>query len=342
MKSIDLKAGSGRSTIIVGASIRDAGAYCDTGRTVIVTDATVAAIHGSLFPKCPVVEIGTGEQCKTLRSVEALYAQFLRLEVDRSWSVLAIGGGVVCDVAGFAAATYLRGLSFGFVPTTLLAQVDAAVGGKNGVNLDGYKNAIGTFRQPSFVLCDPDLLATLPAPEVRSGVAEVIKTAAIGDGRLFSFMETMDAALLSFDRGGLEQVVHDALKVKCTIVQRDEKEQGERRKLNFGHTIGHAVEKAHGLRHGEAISIGMTAAARLSAARGLLSAADTERLEHLLGAFGLPTRSALDGAAVMDALRKDKKREGGVVHFVLLDAIGSATVAPLEIDECEAVVHDLC
>ncbi len=342
MRTIDLEGESGRSTVVIGASIRDAGAYCDADRTVIITDATVAAIHGRLFPKCPVIETGTGEQCKTLQTVAAIYKQLLNLEVDRSWWVLAIGGGVVCDVAGFAASTYLRGLRFGCIPTTLLAQADAGVGGKNGVNLNGYKNAIGTFRQPSFVLCDPDLLATLPASEVQSGIAEIIKAAAIGDARLFSFMETTEAALFSFDRTRLEQVVHDALKVKCGIVARDEKEQGERRKLNFGHTIGHAVEKVYGFRHGEAISIGMAVSARLSAARGLLSAADGQRLERLLAAFGLPTRAPLDGAAIMDALRKDKKREGNTVHFVLLDGIGSATVTPLSIDECEDVVHDLC
>lgn len=342
MRTIDLKGETGRSTIVIGASIRDAGIYCAADRTVIITDATVRAIHGRLFPECPVIEIGTGEQCKTLHTVASLYGQFLQLDTDRSWSVLAIGGGVVCDVAGFAASTYLRGLRFGCVPTTLLAQVDAAVGGKNGVNLNGYKNVIGTFSQPSFVLCDPVLLATLPASEVRSGVAEAIKAAVIGDARLFSLMETMEAALLPFDRNGIEQVVHDALKVKCDIVARDEKEQGERRKLNFGHTIGHAVEKAHGMRHGEAISIGMVVSARLSAARGLLSAADVKRLERLLAAFGLPTLTRLDGAAILDALRKDKKREVGVLHFVLLDAIGSATVAPLQIDEIGDVVHDLC
>jgi 3-dehydroquinate synthase len=342
MKIIDLRGEGGRSTVIIGASIADAGAYCDLNRTVIVTDTTVRAIHGRLFPGRPVIEIGTGEQCKTLKTVAAIYEQFLRLEVDRSWSVLAIGGGVVCDVAGFAASTYLRGLRFGCIPTTLLAQVDAGVGGKNGVNLNGYKNAVGTFNQPSFVLCDPDLLATLPASEVQSGIAELIKAAAIGDARLFSFMEATDAALFSLDRNKLEQVVHDALKVKCSIVARDEKEQGERRKLNFGHTVGHAVEKAHGLRHGEAVSIGMAVSARLSVARGLLSAPDGQRLERLLAVSGLPTRAPLDGAAVMDALRKDKKREGSVVHFVLLDGIGSATVTPLEIDEIEDVVHDLC
>ena len=176
--------------------------------------------------------------------------------------IVAIGGGIVCDVAGFAASTYMRGLSFGFVPTTLLAQVDASVGGKNGVNLHGYKNLVGTFAQPGFVLCDPELLRTLPTEEVRNGFAEVIKQAAIGDALLFSFLEAGPDAALSLDRAAIDRIVYDCLKVKTNIVKEDELETGERRKLNFGHTVGHAVEKVHGLRHGEAVSIGMMAAAR--------------------------------------------------------------------------------
>ncbi len=172
-------------------------------------------------------------------------------------------------------------------------------------------------------------------------VAELIKTATIGDASLFSFIETTGAGLLSLDRERLQYVVHDALKVKCDVVSRDEKERGERRKLNFGHTIGHAVEKVYGLTHGEAISIGMAFAGRLSAAHGLLPAADARRLEQVLAAFELPTGVRLDDA-VMDALRKDKKRQGGMIHFVLLDAIGSAAVMPLTIDEIEDAVHDLC
>ena len=177
------------SVVAVGESIKRLPSYHSGTRSVVITDRNVRGAHGHRFPTSSVIEIGLGEASKTLATVEEVYEAFLALEIDRASTVIAVGGGVVCDVAGFAASTYLRGLRFGFVPTTLLAQVDASVGGKNGVNLHAYKNLVGTFAQPAFVLCDFDLLGTLPAPEVRNGLAEVVKTAAIGDHELFSFLE---------------------------------------------------------------------------------------------------------------------------------------------------------
>jgi 3-dehydroquinate synthase len=344
MKELRLAGSSGESVVAVGESIARLEAYCGKGNTVIVTDGTVRSLHGHRFPAVPVIEIGEGEALKNLTTVQDVYTSFLRNDVDRSTSVVAIGGGIVCDVAGFAASTYLRGLPFGFVPTTLLAQVDASVGGKNGVNLDGYKNLIGTFSQPAFVLCDTDLLTTLPREELINGFAEVVKQAAIADPALFAFLEANVAGALALDGWVIEWVVHRCLEIKTAIVSRDEKEAGERRKLNFGHTLGHALEKVHHLRHGEAVSSGMVAAARLSAARGLLSDDGVERLEALLRCFGLPVRVPVpcDTAAVFEALKKDKKREGDRIHFVLLDAIGRARVEALTLAEIEGVTDDLC
>ena len=246
---------------------------------MIVTDGSVRSLYGDLFPPWEVIEIGIGERSKTLATVERIYEAFLQYEIDRSSFVVAIGGGLVCDVAGYAASTYLRGLRFGFVPTTLLAQVDASVGGKNGVNFKGYKNLVGTFTQPLFVLCDFALLKTLPEPELKNGFAEAIKTAAIGDAHLFSFLETAWKGALSLEPDVIERIVYDCLTVKSRIVSFDEREKGERRKLNFGHTVGHALEKVNHLRHGEAVSLGMVAAAKLSARRGFLTEDDVERLE---------------------------------------------------------------
>jgi 3-dehydroquinate synthase len=309
---------------------------------VIITDQTVRTLHGLRFPPWKVIEIGIGEGAKTLETVEAVYEAFLTHGVDRTSMVVAVGGGIACDVAGFAASTYLRGLPFGFVPTTLLAQVDASVGGKNGVNLRGYKNLVGTFGQPAFVLCDPDLLGTLPAAEVRNGFAEVIKQAAIGDGPLFSFLETAREKALSLDPATIDRIVYDCLRVKTGIVAQDELETGERRKLNFGHTLGHAVEKVHGLKHGEAVSIGMAAAARVSVRKGLLAQDEAARLEALLRAFGLPVAIDLDRDHVYDALKKDKKRAEDGLLFVLLDGIGSARMVPMGESEIEGVIDDLC
>ena len=333
---------SGSSTIAVGDSVENLDSYCRHANTVIVTDGPVRGLHGHRFPRFPVIEIGVGEESKTLRTVQDVYAGFLRSKVDRSSFIVAIGGGIVCDVAGFAASTYLRGVPFGFVPTTLLAQVDASVGGKNGVNLDGYKNLVGTFTQPNFVICDFDLLLTLPPAEVRNGLAEVVKQAVIGDRQFFAFLEGHCEQILSLHPGEVDRIVYDSLRIKTDVVSRDEKETGERRKLNFGHTIGHALEKVHHLRHGEAVGVGMVAAARLSVNRGLLSKRDADRLEALLVNLGLPVRATIDRTAVIDALSKDKKREDDVIHFVLLDAIGSARIVPLQIGEIEGIIDGLC
>jgi 3-dehydroquinate synthase len=325
--------------VAVGESIANVTAYCRSDTVLIITDHTVRTLHGHRFPPFPTIEIGMGEESKTLETVQEVYSAFLRNDVDRSSSIIAIGGGIVCDVAGLAASTYLRGLRFGFVPTTLLAQVDASVGGKNGVNLGGYKNLVGTFTQPGFVVCDPDLLQTLSREELINGFAEVVKQAAIGDRDFFAFLEDHVADALALAPEVIERVVYDSLRIKTAVVSRDEKETGERRKLNFGHTIGHALEKVHHLKHGEAVSVGMAAAARLSAAQGLLSAGDVARLEALLVRFGLPVKVPVDAALVVDALRKDKKREGDTIHFVLLDGIGSARVVPLTFGEIERIIQ---
>lgn len=341
MTEMHIDGASGRSTIMVGESIVRLASYCDDATGMIVTDGPVANLYRHRFPPWPVIEIGTGEESKTLKTVERLYEAFLAHEIDRSSLIVAIGGGIVCDVAGFAASTYLRGLSFGFVPTTLLAQVDAGVGGKNGVNFNGYKNLVGTFTQPSFVLCDPALLRTLPETEVKNGFAEAIKQAAIGDEALFVYLEEQCHKALSLDPAVVGHIVDASLVIKRKIVLADEREQGERRKLNFGHTVGHALETVGHLRHGEAVSIGMVAAARLSVESGLIREEDARRLEALLRRFGLPVSTEMNADLVRHALRKDKKRHNDQIHFVLLDGIGSARVVPVRIGELDGILDDL-
>ncbi len=304
-------------------------------KLVIVTDETVRRLHGARFPDAPVVEIGQGEASKTLTTVASLYERFLELELDRSSFVLAIGGGIVCDVAAFAASTWMRGIPFGLVPTTLIAQADAGIGGKNGVNLREYKNLVGVFRQPSFCLCDSSFLATLPDRELRCGLAEVIKHGAIAERALFEFVEEQAPALLGRDRDALDRVVSDSLQIKTAVVAADETEQGERRKLNFGHTLGHALERIAGLPHGEAVSVGMVLAARLSVHRGMLESKEADRLEALLRRVGLPTSASLDTAAVMDAVRRDKKRQGERIHMALLAELGRAEIVEVGFDEIE-------
>ena len=332
---------SGTCAIAVGEKISRLRNYTGSGSLAIITDSTVRRIHGKLFPEAEVIEIGIGEGAKTLSTVNGIYMKFLEIEADRSFFVVGIGGGIVCDVAGFAASTYIRGLRCGFVPTTLIAQADAAVGGKNGVNLEGYKNLIGTIRQPEFVLCDISLLSTLPLRELRCGFAEIIKAGCIADAKLFTFLEENSAATLSLKQTAIEKAMHDALAVKVGIVSRDENEKGERMKLNFGHTLGHAIEKACLLPHGEAISIGMACAARISCEKGMLSSEEAARIEKLLGIFRLPTRLADGKEKLMDAIKKDKKRFGGKVKMALLEGIGNAKLCDVSFSELEGVFDDL-
>ena len=341
MKRIDIQGTTGRSAILVGERLANVKKYLPVDRPVIITDSHVRQLYGSDFPPGAVICIGTGEAVKTLDTVAAIYDQLVGMEADRSSFVLGIGGGLVCDIAGFAASTYMRGMRFGFVSTTLLSQVDASVGGKNGVNFGGYKNMVGVFNQPETVICDLDLLRTLPETEIQCGFAEIIKHAAIADARMFAFLEAHREAALTLDRAVIEKLVCDSVVIKSGVVNRDERETGERRKLNFGHTVGHAIEKATRVPHGQAVSMGMVVAAALSVRRGLLPPGESRRLVDLLAAYRLPTRLEWDTAAVIDALGKDKKRAGSHIHFVLLDGIGKAVVKPIAIDELKQTIEEI-
>ena len=329
------------SEILIGHGLDQLPGFIPAGRTVIITDSNVHRLYGARFPDAPVITIGTGESNKTLATLRQIYEQMLELGIDRSWTVVGIGGGIVCDVTGFAASTYLRGLSFGFVASTLLAQVDASVGGKNGVNFAGYKNMVGLFRQPDFVLCDLDMLKTLPRAELASGFAEIVKHAAIADKAYFDFIEANTDAALALDTAVMAHLVQCSVEIKAAVVSKDEHEGGERRKLNFGHTLGHAIEKLSGISHGHAVSIGMVLATRLSRDQTALPAAETARLTALLERLDLPVRSELDPAQVFKALAKDKKRQQAHIHFVCLERIGRAVVQNIPLRSLETTIGAL-
>ncbi|MBI5584706.1 MAG: 3-dehydroquinate synthase [Deltaproteobacteria bacterium] len=325
----------GNSIVRIGESFRNLSRYLPPGKTVIITDANVRQAYGRFFPPAEVIEIGTGEGIKNLETVGKIYEALIRSEADRTAFLVGIGGGIVCDVTGFAAATYLRGLPCAFVASTLLAQVDAAVGGKNGVNWEGYKNMIGVFSQPAFVICDPELLRTLPRREILSGMAEVVKHALICDAGLFAFLEENVRGALELRPEVLARLVGDSLAIKSAIVNRDERERGERRLLNFGHTFGHALERATGVSHGEAVGAGMVLAAMISERKGYLAGADRVRMEKLLAALGLPLQIPCPPEKLRAGLRKDKKRAGETVHFVLLQGLGRAVVEEMTLEELE-------
>jgi len=275
--------------------------------------------------------VPAGERSKSARTLAKLWRDLVQAGCDRRSWVLAFGGGMVGDLAGFAAASALRGIEFIQVPTTLLAMVDASVGGKTGINLPEGKNLVGAFHQPRAVVMDLDLLRTLPPREMRSGWAEVIKTAAICDARLFASIEARRAALLARDPESLARVVAACARIKAGVVRRDEREAGLRMILNFGHTLAHALEAARGyggLLHGEAVAIGMVFAARLGELAGASRHGTAERLERLIDAFGLPTRlPKVPWRPLLDAMKRDKKRGPAGLRWVLLRRLGAAQVS---------------
>ena len=288
-----------------------------------------------------------GEPRKRLATVEELCSAMHRAGADRGSAVVALGGGVAGDVAGFVAASYMRGIDVIQVPTTLLAQVDASVGGKTGVNLASGKNLVGAFHQPRLVLIDPESLDTLPHREYRAGLQEVIKHGVIRSEPLFEFMESERDAVLKRDLPAVEYLIETSVRIKAAVVRADEREGGLRRILNFGHTLGHALEAETGyslLLHGEAIAFGMVAAARLSELRGRLGSADRARIERVVLSYAsLPGLGDLDAARIADRISGDKKAVGGKARFVLADGIGSVSeeLAPPSEQVVEATQHAL-
>jgi 3-dehydroquinate synthase len=267
-----------------------------------------------------------GESFKTMDSVAMIIDRLVDAKANRDVTVVALGGGVVGDIAGFAAASYMRGVAFIQVPTTLLAQVDSSVGGKTGVNHAGGKNLIGAFHQPKLVLIDTDTLSTLPDREYRSGMAEVIKHAAIFDSDFFAWLENNMAALMRRDSALLARCIRRSCEIKAAVVAEDEREHGRRALLNFGHTFGHAIENCSGYGewlHGEAVAAGMIMAAQL----GKLPQADQQRLRELVSSAGLPVAPPPVGeAALRDAMQLDKKVQQKQLRFIVLRSIGDATV----------------
>ena len=333
MFQLTIRTGNAKSQVMVGESYLNLPEYLPAGRQVIViTDTNILDHYGDFFRNYPVIEIGTGEKNKTLDTLSYIYNGLLHHNADRNSFIVAVGGGIVCDVAGFAASTYMRGIPFGFVSTTLLSQVDASVGGKNGINFGGYKNMIGTFNQPQFVLCDTSMIQTLPDREFVSGFAEIVKSAVIRDAKLFDYLEQNAEKAVARDPEVIRQLVIESVKIKAEVVEHDEREQGERRILNFGHTFGHAVEVLTGVSHGEAVSIGMMIAARRSAAECGFPQSQVDRLERLLLRFGLPVTTAAPSESIIRALLKDKKRESESIHLVLLSEIGKAVICKTPID----------
>ncbi len=340
MHELEVALGARRYPIHIGAGLLGEGLWRQAirGRHVlVVSNATVAPLY--LDRLAPALDglawdsliLPDGESYKTLDSAARVFEALAALKASRDACLIALGGGVVGDLTGFAAACWMRGVDFVQVPTTLLAMVDSSVGGKTGVNLQAGKNLVGAFHQPRAVVIDTDTLATLPAREYRAGLAEVVKYGAINDRAFFAWLETHADALQARDAEVLGQAIAASCANKAGVVARDETEQGERALLNFGHTYGHALENATGygtLLHGEAVAIGMVLAARLSARLGRAPVADAERLARLLDRLGLPVAlpAGSDPAQLVGCMRLDKKNLGGRLRLILWHGLGAAEI----------------
>ncbi len=325
----------GESKVVIGESQKLLANYLSTkGRVIIISDLNIDRIYGEVLAPYEKILIGVGETIKTLQTVENICRQLIDLKADRSTFLLGVGGGIVSDITGFVAAIYMRGVSFGFVSTTLLSQVDAGVGGKNGVNFDGFKNMIGTFLQPEFVICDVSMLASLPEREFRAGIAEIIKTAIIANSELFKELELHSIESLRVNKALLSRVIFESVKIKASVVEKDEREAGERKKLNLGHTFAHAIEKgSSAMNHGEAVAVGMVIVANMAQRMGMLSSVDCNRIVKVIESYGFATESPVSMPKMIKSIAHDKKVSGDSVSLVLPTQIGNCEVKKMSINE---------
>jgi 3-dehydroquinate synthase len=336
---VEVESERGRYPVIIGAGtstkLDEPLGSLASGQRLVVSSRPIWNRHGRRMKaitgrRNPPLIIPDGERAKQLRTVTRIYEECARRRLDRSAALIAFGGGVVGDVAGFAAATYLRGIRLIQIPTTLLAQVDSSIGGKVGVNLPAGKNLVGSFHSPSLVICDPDLLRTLPDREFRAGLYEVVKYGIIASRPLFDQVSSRLRDIFAQDRSLVTTIVSQCCGIKAAVVMRDEREGGPRRVLNFGHTVGHALEaltEYRRFRHGEAIGWGMLAAARLSAMRGLLSAVDEAVIIDLIRRMGpRPRVEDLSSRDALGVIARDKKVIAGTLHFVLARGIGDTEI----------------
>ena len=342
MKKIKVELGSNSYEVRVGAGLLAlTGLWLKekdfSGKVVIITDTTVKGLYGEALNQVltkagfnvTTLEVPAGEEQKSLETAGRLYHELSGSYAERATPILALGGGVIGDLTGFVAATYMRGVPLIQMPTTLLAQVDSSIGGKVAVDHGQLKNAIGAFYQPKLVIADINTLKTLPEDELANGLAEVIKHAAIRDREFFDFLDINMERAMSLNKAVLEEIVLENVRIKAEIVAQDEKEQGLRSLLNYGHTIGHAIETVSNfqLKHGQAVAIGMTAEARISSRMGILDKGDVVGLTDVIKKAGLPTDMPdIKVADIISAMKHDKKVRQDKIRFVLLKSIGDAFI----------------
>jgi len=330
MKSYAATFRSGTTEYIFEASMNDLHRKAPAATSIIITDETIAALHADKLAGYRVITVPSGEQAKSWETIEQLTHALIQHQAHRKTMLIGIGGGVVTDLTGFLASIYMRGVPFGFVPTTILAMVDASIGGKNGVNVGIHKNMLGVIRQPSFILYHLDFLLTLPDAQWCNGFAEVIKYGLIADTQILNGLSQQSLAYFQKHPQGLYDLIDGCVAVKNKIVMADEQENGLRKVLNFGHTAGHAFETLYKLPHGHAVGLGMLVACKLSEKHLGLAASCTEKLVQLLEKYNLPVQLDYDMDLVLDVLQMDKKRNHKCIDYVLLEKAGVAVLKELE------------
>jgi 3-dehydroquinate synthase len=303
----------------------------DRKNAVILTDENIFAAHQKRFKGWETIVIKAGEEYKNQSIVDSVIHQLIERKADRKTTLIGVGGGVITDLTGYIASIYMRGIPFGFIPTSLLALVDASIGGKNGIDVGVYKNMVGTIRQPHFILHDLIFLNSLPEKEWQNGFAEIIKHACIKDAVMFKELEEHDIKWYQRRKTEVCALIQRNALLKTKVVQGDEFEKGDRKMLNFGHTLGHALENQYTLSHGEAVAIGMAYAAKLS--QKISGFKNADRVIALLQKYGLPVDLSFDKDKVINVVKMDKKKEADSIHFILLQKIGKAEIQQISIDQ---------
>lgn len=331
MRKVNYKFSSASVDILFDASFGHLSKLVDQKNAVIITDENIFSLHRRKFKNWNVITLKPGEEFKIQLTADAIIEQLIEFRADRSTTLIGVGGGVVTDLTGYVASIYMRGISFAFVPTSLLAMVDASIGGKNGVDVGAFKNLVGTIRQPLFLLYDYSFLKTLPEIEWSNGFAEIIKHACVFDKELFELLKSSDLNKMKKNAKLLSSIIEKNVDLKSTVVKKDEFEKGDRKLLNFGHTLGHALETQYELTHGQAVALGMVFAFWLS--ERLFGLKNSLELIEVLTKYKLPTLASFDAERVFNVLSMDKKRVSSKMNFILLKKYGKGMVHPISLDQ---------
>lgn len=339
MKHIQYKFSHSSTDYYLDGSVSQLQKIVGNKNSIFITDENIFKLHEQKFKNKNTIVLKAGEAYKVQATVDAVIEQLIAMEANRKTILVGVGGGVVTDITGYVASVYMRGLIFGFVPTSVLAMVDASIGGKNGIDVDVYKNMVGTIRQPAFILHDYSFLNTLPQTEWENGFAEIIKHACIKDVSMFRILEKSSFEKLRRSRKLVSDLIQRNALLKTKVVQQDEFEKGERRLLNFGHTLGHALENQYELSHGQAISIGMTYACHIS--EQLIDFKETSRVTNVLQQYGLPTYATFNKQKVFDVLKMDKKREKKDMNYIMLQKIGKGVIKAIPLKKLEKIISEI-